>query len=146
MVMNLTRMHKGRPKRSPGREPGLPPSPLELSRLELFFLKMLWERETATVRDLYQALPQERPLAYTTVLTVLDRMHAKGAVRRRKNGKTFFYQPALSFPEARRQVLAALLEFYFEGSAEKLTKYLEEQRAAAGAVAEFWGEISEELL
>jgi predicted transcriptional regulator len=107
---------------------------------------MLWERETATVRDLYEALQTERPLAYTTVLTVLDRMHAKGAVQRRKNGKTFFYQPALSLAEARRQSLAQLLEFYFDGSAVKLNQYLEGQKAASGAVVEAWGEISEELL
>ncbi|MCI0418203.1 MAG: BlaI/MecI/CopY family transcriptional regulator, partial [Acidobacteria bacterium] len=71
--------------------------PQDLSRLELECMKAIWLRQAATVSDVQQFLLPDRPLAYTTVLTILDRLAKKGAVTRVKQGKAHVYAPSLSF-------------------------------------------------
>jgi predicted transcriptional regulator len=99
-------------------------TPQHLSRLELQCMKAIWLNRATTVAEVRQYLSPSRPLAYTTVLTVLDRLAKKGAVSRVKRGKAHLYEPALSFEASRDEAIAALLDFYFQGSAEKLINYL----------------------
>ena len=99
--------------------------PQELSRLELECMKAIWLRQAQTVSDVQESLLPLRPLAYTTVLTILDRLSRKGAVTRVKRGKAYVYTPALSFELSRQEALAELLQSYFEGSREHLIEYLE---------------------
>jgi BlaI family transcriptional regulator, penicillinase repressor len=99
--------------------------PQELSRLELECMKAIWLRHAQTVSDVQENLLPLRPLAYTTVLTILDRLSRKGAVSRVKQGKAYVYAPALSFELSRQEALAELLQSYFEGSRERLIEYLE---------------------
>ena len=104
--------------------------PQELSRLELECMKAIWLRHAQTVSDVQASLLPLRPLAYTTVLTILDRLSRKGAVTRVKRGKAYVYAPSLSFELSRQEALTELLQSYFEGSRERLIEYLE-----TGAVA-----------
>ena len=104
--------------------------PQELSRLELDCMKAIWLRHAQTVSDVQASLLPLRPLAYTTVLTILDRLSRKGAVTRVKRGKAYVYAPSLSFELSRQEALTELLRSYFEGSRERLIEYLE-----TGAVA-----------
>ncbi|MBM3802680.1 MAG: BlaI/MecI/CopY family transcriptional regulator [Acidimicrobiia bacterium] len=98
--------------------------PQELSRLEFECMKAIWLRHAQTVSDVKECLLPFRSLAYTTVLTILDRLAKKGAVSRAKRGKAYVYAPSLSFELSRRQAVAELLESYFEGSRERLLEYL----------------------
>ncbi|MFV2017278.1 BlaI/MecI/CopY family transcriptional regulator [Micromonospora sp. LOL_023] len=70
-----------------------------LGELERAVMDVLWDRDSATgpvtVRDVAEAL-QERDLAYTTVMTVLDRLAGKGMVSRERAGRAWQYQPAAS--------------------------------------------------
>lgn len=70
-----------------------------LGDLERAVMDVLWDRDPAagpaTVRDVAEAL-QERDLAYTTVMTVLDRLAGKGMVSRERAGRAWQYQPAAS--------------------------------------------------
>ncbi|HVN81259.1 MAG TPA: BlaI/MecI/CopY family transcriptional regulator [Terriglobia bacterium] len=95
-----------------------------LSRLELACMKAIWCDGAKTVLQVQQQLKPKRPLAYTTVLTVLDRLVRKGALARIKQGKAYHYDPALSYKESRQKALAELTDFYFEGSLEKLLEFL----------------------
>jgi predicted transcriptional regulator len=71
-----------------------------LGELEAGVLEVLWSAgEPRSVRDVHRALGVERELAYTTVLTVLDRLHDKRLVARRRAGKAFLYTPRLSREE-----------------------------------------------
>jgi predicted transcriptional regulator len=98
-------------------------SPRELPpRLELECLKALWELGEANVRDVQAALA--RTLAYTTVMTVLDRLARRGCVERRKVGRGFHYSAILSRDSVRRVALEDLIECYFDGSQESLRNYL----------------------
>lgn len=73
----------------------LPRKPL--GDLEAAVLGALWDsRATLSVRDVLSQLKRRPVLAYTTVLTVLDRLHAKGLVAREKQGNAFVYWPRIS--------------------------------------------------
>ena len=102
---------------------------IRLSRLELECMKGIWLRHAQTVSEVQESLLPLRPLAYTTVLTILDRLSRKGAVSRVKQGKAYVYAPSLSFELSRQEALSELLRSYFDGSRERLIEYLE-----AGAV------------
>jgi predicted transcriptional regulator len=66
----------------------------ELGHLEVTVMEILWGRGESNVHDVVAAL--DRPLAYTTVMTTLDRLYKKGMLDRRKHERAFLYQPSLS--------------------------------------------------
>jgi predicted transcriptional regulator len=65
-----------------------------------------------------------RALAYTTVMTLMDRLTRRGCVQRRKSGRTFLYSAVLTQDEVRTAALRDLLDAHFEGSASALREYL----------------------
>ena len=95
-----------------------------LPELELEVMKILWSLEDATVGDVQEELQPNRPLAYTTVMTVLDRLTRKHVVTRRKQGRGYVYKPALSREVARELALDRLLNDYFSDSPENLMAYV----------------------
>ena len=96
----------------------------EIPELELECLKMLWEAGDLTVHGVRQRLYARRPLAYTTVMTVLDRLARKGAVSRRKVGRAYLYHSEYSQEAARDHALNRLVGHYFGGSREQLLTHL----------------------
>jgi predicted transcriptional regulator len=106
--------------------------------LELLCLKALWSLQEGSVRDVQQIVAQSRPLAYTTIMTVLDRLVRKGKLARRKVGRAFVYKPETPRDVMRRVAIRELLEGFFDGSEEELLLFLrgEEQAAAVAAGAE----------
>jgi len=105
-------------------EPGRCRGPQDLSRLELECMKAIWLEGAVTVLQVQTSLKEKRPLAYTTILTVLDRLAKKGALQRVKKGRAYYYEPALSFVESRDTAVAQLIDFYFQGSIDRLLHYL----------------------
>lgn len=97
------------------REPGTGGA-RDLPELELECMKVLWDSGPLTVRAVREHLLSRRPLAYTTVLTVLDRLMRKGVVTRRKRGRAHVYAALYTQDAARQAALARLLEHYFGGS------------------------------
>jgi predicted transcriptional regulator len=75
----------------------------QLGSLESALMKRIWMVGECSVRELHQELSLR--LAYTTVMTTLDRLYKKGLLKRRKSGKAFLYSAALS-EEAYRETLA----------------------------------------
>jgi BlaI family transcriptional regulator, penicillinase repressor len=104
---------------------------LDLAPLELECLSVLWPLGEGTVRDIYRALAASRPRAYTTVLTIMDRLEQKGIVTRRKAGRAFRYQARLSAEEARFKAVEKIVEGFFDGSSEALAAHLSAQGGAA---------------
>ena len=96
--------------------------------LEIECLKALWDLGEATVRQVRQALAPTRPLAYTTVMTVLERLARRGAVSRRKAGRSFIYTPQVGRDALRRLAVAQLVTNLFNGSEAGLRAYLETPR------------------
>ena len=82
---------------------------------------MLWRYPGASVAQVRAGLP--RPLAYTTVMTVLDRMSAKGLVERHKNGRAYLYTATLDLETARRSAVSRLAARFFESDPAALARY-----------------------
>jgi predicted transcriptional regulator len=89
-------------------------------------LNALWDIQEGNVEDVRKVVSQSRPLAYTTVLTLLDRLTRRGAVSRRKEGRGFRYQPTVERDKLRRLALRHFLEYHFDGSEAKLKIFLEQ--------------------
>lgn len=75
-----------------------------LGPLETAVMERLWKRRMATVRDVVDDLAPGRSLAYTTVMTIMTRLHAKGLLIRERDGKTYVYRPRLSREEHRAKL------------------------------------------
>src|ERR1700689_1282587 len=93
---------------------------LDLAPLELECLSALWPMGEGTVRDIHGRLTLIRPRAYTTVLTIMDRLAQKGIVARRKVGRAYWYQANLSVDEARLKAVEKIVAGFFDGSTEAL--------------------------
>jgi predicted transcriptional regulator len=70
-------------------------------------MDILWSHGESNVRDVAEKL--DRPLAYTTVMTTLDRLFKKGLLERRKSERAFIYVPRLSRPDWERQCAGELV-------------------------------------
>ncbi|MCC6264506.1 MAG: BlaI/MecI/CopY family transcriptional regulator [Bryobacterales bacterium] len=92
--------------------------------LELACLTVLWKRGEADVGEVREAMHESRPLAYTTVMTVLERLAAKGMVTRQKSGRSFRYAPARNREEIRALAVAQLIDQFFDGSIAEFGRYL----------------------
>lgn len=97
---------------------------LNLTEGELPLMQALWEKGRATVGDVVAALPANPPLAYSTVLTTLRILEAKGYVRHTKEGRAFVYEPVVVQEEASRKALDYLVNRFFGGSCELLVMNL----------------------
>lgn len=93
--------------------------------LELECLKALWALGEGNVKEVREYLSPRRPLAYTTVMTLLERLVKKGGAARRKVGRSFRYQPVLEKNSLRCTALRELLDSLFEGSPGLLRTYLD---------------------
>lgn len=88
----------------------------QLGQLEADVMRRLWTAGRPTsVREVLEDISQERPLAYTTVMTVLDNLHSKGFVRRTKQGRAFVYSPVMS----REEHTVAMLQEVLAGSDDR---------------------------
>src|SRR5437762_4517763 len=75
-----------------------------LGPLETEVMARLWKRRSATVRDIVEDLARTRELAYTTVMTIMVRLHDKGLLERTREGKTYVYRPAHTRDEHRARL------------------------------------------
>jgi predicted transcriptional regulator len=99
-----------------------------LTEQELEIMKVVWELQTATVRDVYEVLLGRRKIAYTTVMTMMNILEDKGYLKKRAEDKAHVYRPA----QARAKVIRAMVEDFvsrvFNGSAQPLLVQLVKDR------------------
>ncbi len=91
-----------------------------LTEGELRLMNVVWKRGLATVGEVVASLPADPPLAYSTVLTTLRILEAKGYLRHAKRGRAFIYEPVIAQEEASRTALGHLVNRFFGGSRELL--------------------------
>lgn len=103
--------------------------------LELACLRALWRLEEGNVRAVQEIVAQSRPLAYTTIMTVLDRLVRKGKLTRRKVGRSFVYVASQSRDALRRAAVRELLEGYFDGSESELLVFLRGEVSPAASTS-----------
>ena len=115
--------------------------------LELACLNALWLLGEGNVRNVQQMIAQSRPLAYTTIMTVLDRLVRKGKLTRRKVSRAYVYAPASSRDSLRRIAVRELLDAFFDGSEDQLLRFLRpDERKALAVPAGSEGRIDTVLL
>jgi predicted transcriptional regulator len=88
-------------------------------------MKVLWEVGTGTVAQVQIELRRLRPFAYTTVMTLLDRLAKKGAVSRLRQGRGYVYTPVLDRDTALKLALHRLMRDFFNGFPAPLISYLQ---------------------
>jgi len=98
-----------------------------LTDLELEIMKVVWDHDKVTVRDVYETLLKRRKVAYTTVMTMMKILEQKKYLRKNQADRAYVYRPA----QPRRQVVGALVRDFvnrvFNGSAEPLLVHLVEE-------------------
>ncbi|MEW6456708.1 MAG: BlaI/MecI/CopY family transcriptional regulator [Acidobacteriota bacterium] len=85
-----------------------------LGKLEKSILETLWERDGICGREIYQKISKNKEIAYTTVLTVLDRMVKKGIVDRKKVDNIYLYYPSMKKEEFERFVTSNIIKGIFD--------------------------------
>lgn len=111
---------------------------------ELEILAILWERESATVREIYEIINARKPTVYTTVLKLMQIMLEKGLVERDSSEKAHVYRAKQSQKETQKNLVSDLLEKAFRGSALRLVQHvLETKPANAEELAEIRRMINE---
>lgn len=103
---------------------------------ELRIMRVLWEREHATVGEVVEGIAEAPRPAYNTVLTMLRILEEKGYVTHEKEGRAFTYAPLVGRAEARRSALSHLLSRFFDNSAEALVVNLLEHESVDEAELE----------
>ncbi|HSR66542.1 MAG TPA: BlaI/MecI/CopY family transcriptional regulator [Acidobacteriota bacterium] len=96
----------------------------QLSHLQIDLMRVLWERGEATVAEVHEAVQEHRPLALTTVATLLKRLEKGGVVGHRTEGRQFVYRPLVSEREIRRSMVADLIDHLFQGDSAALVGHL----------------------
>lgn len=91
---------------------------------ELRLLKVLWERGPSTARAVLDALPDDRPIGYTTVLKTLQVMEEKGLVTVDRAARSHVYAPAIERAATLRSLVSAFVDRTFDGAAEELLVHL----------------------
>jgi predicted transcriptional regulator len=87
---------------------------------ETAILQVLWRRGGCTVREVHEALADDRPSGYTTVLKLMQIMAKKGLVRRDESERSHRYEAVASRQQTQQQLLGDFVDRVFEGSAQKL--------------------------
>lgn len=85
---------------------------------------VIWDLGRARVRDVQQALAPERPLAYTTVMTVLNRLVDKGYLRREKEGRSYVYSARSNRQRVAGGLLRSLIDRLYDGAVDQAIAHL----------------------
>jgi predicted transcriptional regulator len=100
-----------------------------LTPLELDIMKAVWRRPSITVREVREEIRPSRNLAYTTVMTIMDRLYRKGCLKRALRARAHYYEPAIEYTDVRDEALEFLIRNFF-GSKEKLQDFLQNDSEA----------------
>ena len=99
-----------------------------LTEQELEIMKVIWQRETTTVRQVYETLLERRRIAYTTVMTMMNILEQKGYLKKRQEDRAYIYRPTRPQKQVIRSMVREFVDRVFNGSAEPLLVHLVEDQ------------------
>jgi len=99
-----------------------------LTEQELEIMKIVWARDVATVRDVYEALLERRKIAYTTVMTMMKILVDKKYLRKSQEDRAYVYRPAKPKNQVIKGMVREFVNRVFNGSAEPLLVHLIEDQ------------------
>jgi BlaI family transcriptional regulator, penicillinase repressor len=105
--------------------------PAQPSDMELQILSVLWEEGPSTVRDVLGALPDGKPRAYTTVLSMMQVMEKKGLLAHSVKGKTHIYRPRVKRQQVLGPMLQGIVQNVFGGKPSGVLQCLLEARGVS---------------
>ncbi|MEX2260886.1 MAG: BlaI/MecI/CopY family transcriptional regulator [Bryobacteraceae bacterium] len=103
-----------------------------LTEQELEIMKIVWELEQATVRDVYENLLERRKIAYTTVMTMMKILEQKKYLKKTQGERAFVYAPSRPKQQVIGGMVKDFLQRVFNGSAEPLVVHLVEDGRLSG--------------
>jgi BlaI family transcriptional regulator, penicillinase repressor len=95
-----------------------------LTPQELAIMKVVWRTDEATVRDVYEALQVTRPVAYTTVMTMMKILQEKGYLTKATNDRAHVYRPAKPSQQVIGGMVRDFLDRVFDGASDALLVHL----------------------
>jgi predicted transcriptional regulator len=95
-----------------------------LTPQELAIMKVVWRRDEATVREVYEVLREIRPIAYTTVMTMMRILQEKGYLTKVAEEKAHVYRPARPRQEVLGGMVREFLDRVFDGASDALLVHL----------------------
>jgi predicted transcriptional regulator len=99
-----------------------------LTEQELEIMKIVWGRDSVTVRDVYETILERRKVAYTTVMTMLRILEEKGYLTKSDSEKAFVYAAAKTKERVVGGMVSEFLQRVFDGAAKPLLLHLVENR------------------
>lgn len=97
-----------------------------LTGLQLAVLHVLWEEGEATTHDVWSRVSAQRPLALTTIATILSRLERKKVLEHRREGRQYVYWATVSRHDVRRSKIRDLVETLFDGNPAELVGHVVE--------------------
>jgi predicted transcriptional regulator len=104
------------------------PKQTTLTPQELEIMKLVWQLEEASVRDIYETLLRRRKIAYTTVMTTMNTLETKGYLKKRRQERAFIYRPTRPKNRVIGGMIREFIDRVFNGSAEPLLVHLVKDR------------------
>lgn len=99
-----------------------------LTEQELEIMKVVWQLETATVRQVYEKMLEHRRIAYTTVMTMMNILEQKGYLKKKQDDRAYVYRPSQPKQQVIRSMVREFVNRVFNGSAEPLLVHLVEDQ------------------
>jgi BlaI family transcriptional regulator, penicillinase repressor len=100
-----------------------------LTPLELEIMKVVWQKDQATVREVHEVLRERRSVAYTTVMTMMGVLATKGHLKReRTTDRAYTYRPTRPASVAIKSMVADFIDRVFDGAAQPLLVQLVKDR------------------
>ena len=87
-------------------------------------MKVVWRKDEATVRDVYEALQETRPVAYTTVMTMMRILQEKGYLTKATNDRAHVFRPAKPSQQVIGGMVRDFLDRVFDGASDALLVHL----------------------
>jgi predicted transcriptional regulator len=115
-----------------------------LTGQELEIMKVVWELQTVTVRDVYEALLRRRKIAYTTVMTMMNILETKKYLKKRTEDRAYVYQATRPRSQVIKAMVREFVDRVFNGSAEPLLiQLIKDQRLSKKELEELARTIEE---
>ena len=108
-------------------------------------MKVVWQREASTVRDIYEIVRKTRPIAYTTVMSEMNVLEEKGYLKRTLVDRAYVYRPARPQQQVVGQMVTDFVDRVFDGAAAGLFLHLAKDNRLSKAERESIRRLIEEM-
>ena len=97
---------------------------VSLSDLQLAIMRALWQKPNSTTTEVVESVRESRPLAHTTIATLLTRLEKRGLVEVKRDGRQLCYRALLSESQVKKSMVSDLVSSLFMGNPSALLSHL----------------------